>query len=225
MLLCGVAAGMAATISHALSSAVVHDNAIPTNSGRSIPQQVIKSRTSSVVGVIFLTATLAAFSHTGTAWGAEQTTHKQDRTLSIGEQIVGTWGLDSIYEEDSRGEDIDQFGVAPTGVFMADRNGNFSFQIMSIDGRRYAAKGLSPAEIGAAGIAEAMTYFGTYAVNELNHRLTLHLEYCLFRSCDNTDLIAEIKIIGDTMEFISTFNTSPTRASYSRTVWKRRCCI
>ena len=64
------------------------------------------------------------------------------------------------------GEDIDQFGVAPTGLFMADRNGNFSFQIMSIDGRRYAAKGLSPAGMGGAGIAEAMTYFGTYAVNE-----------------------------------------------------------
>ena len=48
---------------------------------------------------------------------------------------------------------------------MADRNGNFSFQIMSIDGRRYAAKGLSPASIGADGISEAMTYFGTYAVN------------------------------------------------------------
>jgi hypothetical protein len=108
---------------------------------------------------------------------------------------------------------------------MADRNGNFSFQIMSIDGRRDAAKGLSPAGMGAAGITEAMTYFGTYAVNERNHKLTLHLEYCLFRSCDNTDRTAELKIIGDTMKFISTVDTSPTGASYSRTVWKRRCCI
>jgi Lipocalin-like domain len=225
MLLRGIAARMAATVSRALPSAVVHDNAIPGNSGQSIRPQGIKSRTSSVIGVIFLTATLAAFSRAGNAWGAEQTAHEQDRTLSIGEQIVGTWWLDSIYEENSRGEDIDQFGVAPTGLFMADRNGNFSFQIMSIDGRRYAAKGLSPAGMGAAGIAEAMTYFGTYAVNERNHKLTLHLEYCLFRSRDNTDLTAEIKITGDTMEFISTVDTSPTGASYSRTVWKRRCCI
>jgi Lipocalin-like domain len=225
MLLRGIAAGMAASVSRALTSAIVHDNAIPSNSGQAIRQQGIKSRTSSVIGVIFLAATLAALSRTSTAWGAEQTTHEQDHPLSIGEQIVGTWWLDSIYEEDSRGEDIDQFGVAPTGLFMADRNGNFSFQIMSIDGRRYAAKGLSPAGMGAAGIAEAMTYFGTYAVNERNHKLTLHLEYCLFRSCDNTDRTAELKILGDTMEFISTFDTSPTGASYSRTAWKRRCCI
>jgi hypothetical protein len=224
----GIAAGMAAIVSRALPSAlpaVVHDNAIPTNSGQAIRHQVIRSRTSSVIGVIFLTTALAALSRTDAAWGVEQTTHAQVHTLSIEEQIVGTWWLDSIYEEDSRGEDIDQFGVAPTGLFMADRNGNFSFQIMSIDGRRYAAKGLTPVGMSAPGIIEAMTYFGTYAVNERNHKLTLHVEYCLFRSRDNTDRTAELKILGDTMELISTVDTSPTGASYSRTVWKRRCCI
>src|SRR5262249_5310207 len=75
----------------------------------------------------------------GAAWGEQP--YLQEHTRSIGEQIVGTWQLDSIYEEDAGGEEIDQFGVAPTGLFMADRNGNFSFQIVSIDGRRYSAKG------------------------------------------------------------------------------------
>src|SRR5262249_3850849 len=78
--------------------------------------------------------------------------------------------------------------------------------------------------MGSAGIIEAMTYFGTYAVNERNHKLTLHVQYCLFRSCDHADRTAELKILGDTMEFISTVDTSPTGASYSRTVWKRACC-
>lgn len=223
MLLRGIAAIWAATVSRAPPSpTVVHVNAILGTSGQTIRQ---RSRTSSVIGLIFLTATLAAHYRTGVAWGAEQTTHVQDHPLSIKDQIVGAWWLESIYEEDSRGEDIDQFGVDPTGLFMADRNGNFSFQIMSIDGRRYAAKGLSPAGIGAGGISEAMTYFGTYAVNERDHKLTLHVEYCLFRSCDNTDRTAELTIIGSTMEFISTVDASPTGASYSRTVWKRRCCI
>ena len=65
---------------------------------------------------------------------------------------------------------------------MADRHGNFSFQIISIDGRRYTAKGLSPAGMGAAGIAEAMTYFGTYAVNKRNHKLTLHWNIAFFEA-------------------------------------------
>jgi hypothetical protein len=200
----GIGAGITAIASRALAPAlptVAHDNAIPSNPGQAVRQEGIKRRTSSVLGAIFLTPTLAALSRTSAAWGVEQTTHVQDHTLSIGEQIV-----------------------APTGLFVADRNGTFSFQIMSIDGRRYAAKGLSPAGMGAAGIAEAMTYFGTYAVNERSDKLTLHVEYCLFRSCDNTDRTAELKILGDTMEFISTVDTSPTGASYSRTVWKRGCC-
>jgi len=153
-----------------------------------------------------------------------QPTYVQERTRSIGEQIVGTWKLDSIYEEDAGGEEIDQFGVAPTGLFMADRNGNFSFQIVSIDGRRYVAKGQLLVGMGSAGIIEAMTYFGTYAVNERHHKLTLHVEYCLFRSCDNTNRTAELKIVDDTMELISTVDTSLTGASYSHTVWKRGCC-
>lgn len=136
MLLRGIAAG-AARVSRAPPSAlptVVHDNAIPGNSGQATRQDVIKSRTSLAIGIIFL-----------------------------------------------------------------------------------AAK-------GSAGIIEAMTYFGTYAVNERHHKLTLHVEYCLFRSCDNTNRTAELKIVGDTMELISTVDTSPTGASYSHTVWKRSCC-
>ena len=225
MLLRGIAAG-AARVSRASPSTlptVVHDNAIPGNSGQATRQDVIKSRTSLAIGIIFLAATLAALSRSGAAWG-EQPTYVQEHTRSIGEQIVGTWQLDSIYEEDAGGEEIDQFGVAPTGLFMADRHGNFSFQIVSIDGRRYAAKGQSPVGMGGDGIIEAMSYFGTYAVNERHHKLTLHVEYCLFRSCDNTNRTAELKIVGDTMELISTVDTSPIGASYSHTVWKRGCC-
>src|SRR5262245_28012097 len=224
MLLRGIAAG-AARVSRAPPSAlptVVHDNAIPGNSGQATRQDVIKSRTSLAIGIIFLAATLAALSRSGAAWGEQP--YVQEHTRSIGEQIVGTWQLDSIYEEDAGGEEIDQFGVAPTGLFMADGHGNFSFQIVSIDGRRYAAKGKSPVGMGGAGILEAMTYFGTYAVNERHHRLTLHVGYCLYRSCDNTDRTADLKILNDTMELVSTVDTSLTGASYSRTVWQRGCC-
>jgi hypothetical protein len=185
---------------------------------------VIKGKTRTAIVIIFLAATLAALPRLGAAWGGEQPTSVHKHTQSMGEQIVGTWRLESIYEEDTRGEEISQFGVAPTGLFMADRHGNFSFQIMSIDGRRYAAKGLSSTSMGTAGIVEGMHYFGTYAVNEQNHKLALHVEYCLFRSCDNTDRTAELKIHGDTLELISAIDTLPTGASYSRTVWKRVCC-
>jgi Lipocalin-like domain len=93
-----------------------------------------------VIGAILLAAMLASLSRSDAAWGSERTIGGEEHALTMSEQIVGTWRLESIYEEDTRGEEINQFGVAPTGLFMADRHGNFSFQIMSIDGRRYAAK-------------------------------------------------------------------------------------
>jgi len=164
------------------------------------------SRVGCVIGAIFCAVILTSLSRSDAAWGSERTR------------------LESIYEEDTRGEEIDQFGVAPAGLFMADRHSHFSFQIISIDGRCYAAKGLSPVSMGNAGIVEAMDYFGTYAVSEGKHKLTLHVEYCLFRSCDATDRTAELKIHGDTMELISTVDASPTGVPYSRTVWKRVCC-
>ena len=153
---------------------------------------------------------------------AMEATRSKMKERSIREQFVGTWRLDSIYEESAEGEDIDQFGIAPDGSLMADQQGNFSFQIMSTDGRRYAARG-TPSMISPTGILEAMTYFGTYEVNERSNKLTLHVVHCLFRSCDNNNRTADLKIRGDTMELISAVETL-TGAFYSRTVWKRECC-
>jgi len=85
-----------------------------------------------VIGVIFFAAMLASLSASYAAWGLEQAARAEEHALTIREQIVGTWRLDSIYEEDAGGEEINQFGVAPSGLFMADSHGNFSFQIMSV---------------------------------------------------------------------------------------------
>lgn len=108
---------------------------------------------------------------------------------------------------------------------MADRQGNFSFQIMSNSGRRYAASGGSPAGMTrSARLVDAMTFFGTYAVDQQDHKLKLQVTTCLYRSCDKTDRTAELRIRGNTMEFISAAETSPTGAHYSHLVWKRECC-
>src|SRR5262245_1188041 len=96
---------------------------------------VIKGKTRTAIVIIFLAAILAALPRLGAAWGGEQPTSIQKHTQSMGEQIVGTWRLESNYEEDTRGRETSQFGVATTGQFMDDRHGNFSFRIMSIDGR------------------------------------------------------------------------------------------
>jgi hypothetical protein len=185
---------------------------------------MIRSRTTIAAGL--LATGLAAMMNFGGADAAAQKLRVQQPPTAMAEQIVGTWRLVSIYEENAGGYDIDQFGLAPRGLFMVDRQGNYSFQIMSNDGRRLSAA-TPPAVVPVRGdgLLEAMTYFGAYSIDEAKRRLTLHVTHCLFRSCDRTDRTAELKIRGDMLELTSAVEPSPTGAASSYTVWKRECCI
>ena len=160
----------------------------------------------------------------GPAGSAEQA--RADTPLvSVAAPIVGTWRLESIYEEDSGGEDIDQFGPTPNGLFMADGAGNFSFQVMNHGAARQPAAHKSRlGNTDLAGKPLATAYFGTYALDRHDHKLMLHVSNCLLRSCDETDRTAEFRIGGDTLELISAAESSPTGAAYSHIVWKRQCC-
>lgn len=167
------------------------------------------------VGLLAATAPLVP--HSGGARSAEL---NNQAPASLSRQIVGTWRLNSIYEEGVGGADIAEFGPTPRGFFMADRLGNFFLQLTSNE-----AGAVSPTVVvPSAGVFEDIVYFGTYAVGEQEQKLTLHVASCLFRSCARTERTAELRIHGDTMELISSAETSPTGAFYSNIVWKRDCC-
>ena len=51
---------------------------------------------------------------------AEQQVRFQKPLASLAKQIAGTWRMVSMYQENAEGEEIDQFGGAPQGMFMAD---------------------------------------------------------------------------------------------------------
>ena len=140
-------------------------------------------------------------------------------------QIIGTWRLVSVYQEDEGGFEIDQFGGPPAGLFIADSAGNFSFQIMSNHKRRLLF-GLPPAVVmlRGDGLIEAATFFGSYIVDEKTRKLTLHVAHCLFGGCDRADRTAELTFHEDTLTMVSALDSSPTGAFYSHIVWKRECC-
>lgn len=141
---------------------------------------------------------------------------------SLQEQIAGAWRLVSIYEEKDTGEDIAIFGTDPRGQFMATRDGQFSFQIISRDGRRLAAnRQASTVSDGGAGLREALAYYGIYSLDEARGTLTLHVAYCLFRSCDRSQRSAYIKFAGDRMEFVSVVGPTPTGSAHSFLTWER----
>jgi hypothetical protein len=149
----------------------------------------------------------------------------QQENVPAKKQIIGTWRLVSIYQEDDGGVEIDQFGGPPAGLFMADAEGNFSYQIMSNHKRRLLI-GLPPAVVMSRndGLIEAVNYFGSYVVDETAQTLTLHIAHCLFRGCDRTDRAAELKFHENMLQMTSVLESSPTGAFYTHTVWKRECC-
>ncbi len=182
------------------------------------------TRTTNALGAGLLAATIAALWYSGMGGSAAQTARAQ-RLTSNKEQIAGTWQLISIYEENVGGLTIDLFGTAPQGQFMADRQGNYSLQILGRDGGVYSGN-TRPTVINTrvGGHLAATSYFGSYLVDEVGRRLTLRVAYCLFSNCDKTLRTAELKIGGNTMQLTSAVEPSPTGAPYSHTVWKRVCC-
>jgi hypothetical protein len=181
-------------------------------------------RTNLALGLRLLAAFAAVLACASAARSTEQaragTAH-----ASATPPIVGTWRLESIYEEDFGGDDVAHFGPAPNGLFMADGAGNFAFQVM--DGGAPSQPAIGKTRLGMAdpaGPPRATAYFGTYALDARGRKLTLHVSNCLLRSCDESDRTSEVRISGDTMEFISAAEPSPTGASYSHIVWKRQCC-
>jgi Lipocalin-like domain len=181
-------------------------------------------KTNFALGLRLLATVTAVLACAGAAGSAEQA-HAGRPTASIGAQIAGTWRLESIYEEDSGGEDIAQFGPAPNGLFMADGAGNFSFQVVASGASSQAAVGKPRLGMtDASGTPQATAYFGTYVLDQRDRKLTLHVSNCLLRNCGESDRTAEFKIRGDKMELISAAESSPTGASYSHIVWKRQCC-
>src|SRR5262245_33958557 len=141
---------------------------------------------------------------------------------SMNKRIVGAWRLVDVYEENESGEDIEVFGTNPQGQFIASGGGQFSFQIVSGEGRRLAAHKhvITVTETGS-GLREALTYFGTYVLDETKSTLTLKPRYCLFRSCDSTIRKTSVEFVNDNLVFTSVLGPSPTGSFYSRLVWRR----
>ena len=140
---------------------------------------------------------------------------------SLQQRIVGTWRLVSFYEENEGGEDTAIFGTDPRGQFIATSAQQFSFQIISADGRRLGANRQVVSVCESSGLQEALVYFGTYALDEARGTLNLHITYCLFRSCDKTRRSASVEFVDDKLVFTSAFWPSPTGSFYSRLVWQR----
>ena len=129
------------------------------------------------------------------------------------EDVVGTWRLVSLYDEDDEGLEVESLGLNPKGLLIFDSTGHFSFQIVGD-----ILWGVSPRQtarqLRLSGGPGVLAYFGRYAVSSDG---VLHLQ----ADWDGTDRVADLALMGDQLELISSTLPSPTGSTYSHLVWKR----
>jgi Lipocalin-like domain len=108
----------------------------------------------------------------------------QQKTLK--ELIVGTWILDSVYDQTQDGKKHDTWGPGVKGMAIFDGTGHMSVQIIAADRAKSASN--SPRDP----VGQAIGYFGTYTVDEGAKTTTYHIERSTFPQWDGISRIVSI---------------------------------
>jgi hypothetical protein len=96
---------------------------------------------------------------------------------SLKELIVGTWLLESVYDQTQDGVKHNTWGDGVKGQVMFDAQGHYSWMIMSANRQKADTSPRIP-------VGQAIAYWGTYTVNEEAKTLTVTLERCTFPQWD-----------------------------------------
>jgi hypothetical protein len=121
-----------------------------------------------------LTLTALAFLCLGIALPSSDAFGQQK---SLKELIVGTWLLDSVYDQTQDGEKHNPWGDGVKGQAIFTSDGNVSWQMMSANRPKADTSPREP-------VGPVVTYWGTYTVDEAAKTLTDHLERCTFPQWD-----------------------------------------
>ena len=96
---------------------------------------------------------------------------------SLKELIVGTWLLDSVYDQTQDGKKPNPWGDGVKGQAMFDAQGHHSWMIMSANRPKADTSPRIP-------VGQAIAYWGTYTVNDEAKTLTTTIERCTFPQWD-----------------------------------------
>jgi Lipocalin-like domain len=131
-------------------------------------------------------------------------------------QLVGDWSLASVNAPNN----VIQ-SHAGDGYLVFERNGRFSFAILSSDVPKFSSnnRNTGTADENKAVVQGDISYFGTYSVNEADGTLTLHIERCSYPNWNGTDQKRLITSL-TAQEFKYT-NPSASVGGTAELTWKR----
>ena len=96
---------------------------------------------------------------------------------SLKELIVGTWSLDSIYDQTEDGKKLNPWGDGVKGQVIYTADGHYNFQTMSANRPKADTSPREP-------VGSLVAYWGTYTVDEGAKTLISDIERCSFPQWD-----------------------------------------
>ena len=99
---------------------------------------------------------------------------------SLKELIVGTWLLDSVYDQTQDGEKHNPWGDGVKGQAIFTSDGNISWQMMSANRPKADTSPREP-------VGQVVAFWGIYTVDDTAKTYTVHIERCTFPQWDGVD--------------------------------------
>ena len=137
-------------------------------------------------------------------------------------QFVGTWTLVSIQYVEADGRRVEPFGPGAKGLLYFDAAGHFATQVMAAGRPRFQSNNrmLGTPDENKAVSQGVVAYFGTYAVDEPTHIVTLHIEQSSFPNWNGTDQRRTFKFADDELRYTAASSTA-NPAESAELVWKK----
>ncbi len=127
----------------------------------------------------------------------------QQKTLK--EQLVGTWTFVSAVNTRPDGTKFDPWGGKAAGVLVFDSTGHFSWQVIRSDIPKLASNNRleGTADEFKAVAQGALSYFGTYSLDDSGKTLTQHIKSSSFPNFNGANRIWAIALTGDELTIAS----------------------
>jgi hypothetical protein len=147
----------------------------------------------------------------------------QEPTRLLREQLVGTWDLVSTYAERQNGARLDPFGPNPSGRYMLDATGRFSYMIYESGRPKFASNNRREGtpEENKATVQGVIAFYGTYTVDESARTVTWHVERCTFSNWEGSDRKANVTLNGDDLSYTADPISSAAGSFVPYVTWKR----
>ncbi|MEI7037190.1 lipocalin-like domain-containing protein [Fulvimonas yonginensis] len=134
--------------------------------------------------------------------------------------LAGTWNLVAADVQHPDGSRTRDYGAAPRGRLMIDRQGRYSLQIFRTDRPRFAGgdKAKGSAEEYRAAAMGSSTHFGTIRIDPARHLLVFHIEGASFPNWEGQQQSRRYEWQGDVLSY-----RVPPRpdGNVPITVWRR----